>query len=662
MIKRTKFYQISLLLSCFYLLTSCGSAPNKPAVNVSKPEKTEQPSIPKTQTVPASDFLDKANQADSLEQSIIWYVRAADAYLQQQEPKKAYAILSQLQPELISAAIKPQYHLFFAETYLSFEQYPSAYQQLEQIDNVQGFEARFLSAKSIAASQTRHYLIAAKNRIELKSYLTDEAQIQAQNNLLWQDLINLHPSAYKNFQQPSQIELSGWLELLQITQANADSPANMLLKIKNWQAQFASHPAAKQLPDGLQQALKTKPYKPEHIAVILPLSGRFIKQGQAIQQGISASFFEQKLSHSPKVTFIDSETINWDEFALAEYDFIIGPLLKENIQKLISLKLNKPILFLNDISDLSGEELVVTDKSAAQQLAQTSADTPVESNEPVLDAASNILTQDEPEQVAAQYSFTLSPEMEARQAAIKMHQLGHQKPIVFAANNSFGKRMSDAFVKAFSEFSNKHISVAFYSNTKEMETSVTSLMETEQSESRIKTIRSLVGRGVQFESEPRNRRDIDAIYIIGDPTQTRILKPYIDVNTSPFAPIIPIYASSLSYSSNLNNADMRDLNQIIFSDMPWILPGRANHNQLAHQMQLAWKNTNDQLSRLFAFGFDAYQLVPHLAQMQVFPNYRIAGLSGELSLQDSLQIERAMSWAKYDHGRVTNLALKNVTQ
>lgn len=681
MIKHTKFYQIGVLISCFALLASCGTAPTK--TSPQKPSEAK-PSVEQAKTTSANEYIKRANNSESVEQAVIWYVRAADAYLYEQAPNKALAILSELNTSLMSEFIQQQYLLFKAEAYIEFKQYAQAYPLIKSLDLIQGFEPRLLNAKAIAATKTQHYLSAAKTRIKLKKWLTDNEQIQQQNDFIWQDLVHLETAAFNFFQEPDQAEFSGWLELLKITEQNANSPANMLLKVKQWQAQYPSHPAAKQLPNGLQLALLQKPYKPEHIAVILPLSGPFLKQGQAIQQGISASYFEQKLSHSPKITYLDSNKLDWSNLTTLEVDFIIGPLLKDNIKKFQQAQLSTPVLYLNELTDIDLAQPEVNKIDVNQPLStkQALASSPsnntekqsvnksVNKNEALSTKTDAKLTDaklpnqdaEATENVAKHFSFTLSPEVEAKQAAQKMFELGYQKPIVFAANNSYGKRMSDAFIETYKDLNDNVIELSFFSNTQEMESSVTRLMETQQSKDRIKTMRSLLGRGVKFESDARNRRDIDAIYIIGDPTQTRILKPYIDVNTSPFAPIIPIYASSLSYSSKLNNADLRDLNQIIFSDMPWILPGRANRNKLAHQMQLAWRNTNDQLSRLFAFGFDAYQLIPHLAQMTVFPTYHLAGMTGELQLNANQQIERTLKWAKFDHGRVTNLALKKPAQ
>lgn len=651
-------------MSCFALVASCSTAPTK----TSKPTPAiTKPTVEKAKTTSANEYIKRANNSDSIEQAVVWYVRAADAYLYEQMPNKALAILSELDTSLMSEFIQQQYWLFKAEAYLEFEQYEQAYPLLKNLTDIQGFEARLLYAKATAATHTQHYLIAAKARIALKAWLTDNAEVQQQNDLIWQDLVHLETAAFNFFQEPDQAEFSGWLELLKITEQNADSPANMLLKVKQWQSQYPAHPAAKQLPKGLQLALQQKAYQPEHIAVILPLSGQFLKQGQAIQQGISASYFEQQLSHSPTITYLDSNKLDWSSLTTLEADFIIGPLLKDNIKKFQQVKLSTPVLYLNELSDIElaqpqMNKIDVNQPLSAKQALESSPDNADASLADSQALSAENTNQTQLENTIKSFSFALSPEMEAKQAAQKMYELGYQKPIVFAANNSYGKRMSDAFIQTYRELNDNDIELSFFSNTQEMESSVTELMETKQSKDRIKTMRSLLGRAVKFESDARSRRDIDAIYIIGDPTQTRILKPYIDVNTSPFAPIIPIYASSLSYSSKLNNADLRDLNQIIFSDMPWILPGRANRNKLAHQMQLAWKNTNDQLSRLFAFGFDAYQLIPHLAQMTVFPNYHLAGMSGELSLNSEQQIERTLKWAKFDHGRVINLALKKPAQ
>ncbi|EWH10626.1 LppC family lipoprotein [Catenovulum agarivorans DS-2] len=606
----------ALIVACLVGLTACGSTPKKsPQVVESKPEIKQ----PEAARITAGAYLLRAEKAQDQFQASIWYVRAADAYLQEQQPAKALALLSELNDSYLSEYLVKQKQLFQAEGLIHFEQFQQAYALIEGIEKLQGFEQRLLQAKATSAQQTQHYLVAIKSRIALKRFVVQEQKALIDEQI-WLDLNQLEATALEHFQEPNQPELSGWLKLLQITRTHASAPANMLLNIKNWQSQYPSHPAALQLPQALTKALEVKPYQPQNIAVILPLTGKYQKQGRYIQQGIMAAFYELRRSHSPNIEFLDSNNLSLPDFIQtqqqsATYDFIIGPLLKSNVEQLRAAELPTPRLYLNDIS----QDLTLTDH---------------------------------------QYSFALAPEIEAEQAAKHILAQGYTQPIVLAANNAYGQRMSHAFSQVVEQQTQHPVSIGFFSNTDEMQNQVENLLETAQSKDRIKTIKQLLGNPQGFEADARNRQDIDVIYIIGDPTQTRILKPYIDVNTAPFAELIPIFASSISFSSKLNNADLRDLNEIIFSDMPWILPGQANRSKLAYQMELVWENPSDALSRFFAFGFDAYQLITNLAQMRVFPSYTVTGLTGKLTVNQQGKLHRQLKWAKFNNGRVVNLVMK----
>ncbi|MER2491563.1 penicillin-binding protein activator [Catenovulum sediminis] len=607
--------KLILSLSMVLLFTACESTPPQTQAPTQPVDISPVPD----NKISAEQYLSRAANATDEYQATLWYVRAADAYIQENKPAQALTLMSELKTQYMSEFVRHQYNLFQSEALIEFKKYAQAYPFVENIKTLQGFEQRLLQAKSISAEHTHHFLAAARAKIALKDYVAEPAEKETLSNQIWQNLVQLELTALSHFQDPNEVELSGWLALLNVTRTYADSPANMLLNIRHWQAKYPQHPAAQQLPPALQAALKAEPFKPANIAVVLPLSGKFQRQGQAIQQGIIAARFENALSHSPNVTFIDSQTFTIDALQNQAYDFIIGPLLKQHVENLFLADVTIPTLFLNDVPEQS-------------QLSQN------------------------------QFHYALSPETEAIQAAERMLIEGFENPIVLASNDSFGRRMSEAFIQFYQAQTDRPVAVSFYSNTDEMEESVERLMETAGSRERIATIRSLLGKPKEFEADARNRQDIDAIYVIGDPTQTRILKPYIDINTAPFAPLVPIYASSRSFSSKLNNADLRDLNHIIFSDMPWILPGQANKTKLAHQMQLVWKNQSDDLSRFFAFGYDAYSLVPYLAQMRVFPGFIHQGLTGTLNLTNNGQVERALKWAKFDNGRVINLALTKKAQ
>lgn len=56
--------------------------------------------------------------------------------------------------------------------------------------------------------------------------------------------------------------------------------------------------------------------------------------------------------------------------------------------------------------------------------------------------------------------------------------------------------------------------------------------------------------------------------------------------------------------------------------------------------------------RLYAMGYDSWNLIDRLAQMRVFSGYRVKGLSGFLAVSPEGELERELSWAKYRRGQL----------
>ena len=158
----------------------------------------------------------------------------------------------------------------------------------------------------------------------------------------------------------------------------------------------------------------------------------------------------------------------------------------------------------------------------------------------------------------------------------------------------------------------------------------------------------------KLEADPHSRLDIDAIYLIADPVQTRLFKPFIDVSVSQTAPRLPLYASSRSHSTSLDVTDLRDLNGLTFTEMPWML-GEQNSVELRQQYKQLFAEQDETLQRLFAMGFDAYQLIGSLRQQQQLPSTLFAGLTGQLQLQPDGSLLRQLSWASYRNNRLLPL-------
>ena len=149
-----------------------------------------------------------------------------------------------------------------------------------------------------------------------------------------------------------------------------------------------------------------------------------------------------------------------------------------------------------------------------------------------------------------------------------------------------------------------------------------------------------------------NRQDIDAIYLLADPIQTRMLKPFVDVSVNPNAPRLPIYASSRSYSSGGDANDLRDLNGLTFTETPWLL-NEQHSLQVRDQYLQLFPEQDETLQRLFAMGYDAYQLIGSLKQQQQLPTLSYPGFTGRLTVNQDGSINRQLSWASYRNNRLT---------
>ena len=123
-------------------------------------------------------------------------------------------------------------------------------------------------------------------------------------------------------------------------------------------------------------------YAPRMIAVFVPLSSNLAFHGQALRQGMEDAV--QQTGLQAQLRFYDSASQPIPQLyqqAKAEgADFIIGPLLKNRVEGLLQLQPDVPTLLLNEPEGISQQPDV--------------------------------------------YYFALSPEGDAAQAALRMHQDG----------------------------------------------------------------------------------------------------------------------------------------------------------------------------------------------------------------------------------------------
>ncbi|MFT4937571.1 MAG: outer membrane PBP1 activator LpoA protein [Paraglaciecola sp.] len=634
------FSRLVLVSTVIILLVSCSSAPQRGAQRTAETPVSQIPEV----TFSSDYYLDKAvedySRSGDVEQRNQWLLQAAEAFQLEQRCDKSIKLLRVIQAELQIGSQQAQGQLIMAECYLQFT--PPAVQQAQQliakIPPDLGFEQRVNKLEVKIFLSNKQWINAAKG--VLNSAIEDSEKSQK----IWGLLQNL---SLKDLKQASldESQLQPWVQLSLITRQFGLQPVRLRTAVVEWQASHITHPLSESLPPELTAALATDAFRAAKVAVLLPLTGRLANQGQAIKQGILAAYLENldeatlpepsprdivqgvvdnlPLDNIRQIHFFDSAFSNPQELAelVADYDFVIGPLLKDKISGLLrELPINKPILALNRI-----------EKSPLAF--------PTEQREA--------------------FYFALAPEDEAQQMAKHLSEIGLKHPIIFAANTNSTKRMTEAFAEQWKTSANNtnYIppDIATFNTNKEMGEQVTALLDVAHSKERIKQIEYLASSEV-FGVE-RNRRDIDAIVLFANPEQTALLNPIIETSLSPFArQTLSVFASSRSYSLQLNKNSFRDLRNLTFSDMPWMLPDHQ-WADLEQQTKLLWPQREDTLMRLFALGFDVYKLIPKLRHMKLLPHNIVDGMTGEISMDETGNLLRRLSWAKISHDRVTALAM-----
>ena len=146
--------------------------------------------------------------------------------------------------------------------------------------------------------------------------------------------------------------------------------------------------------------------------------------------------------------------------------------------------------------------------------------------------------------------------------------------------------------------------------------------------------------------------DIDVIYILGDATETRLIKPYLDVNVSTFAERIPLYASSKSHSKQIDRTDKGDLDGLYFTELPWMLDGQIQQHNLRQQYESLWPENADISQRLFAMAFDAASMLGDVKQLSMVQGKRFSGISGQLSIASNGYVTRSLDWAQYKNKKI----------
>ncbi|HET7844577.1 MAG TPA: penicillin-binding protein activator, partial [Xanthomonadales bacterium] len=136
----------------------------------------------------------------------------------------------------------------------------------------------------------------------------------------------------------------------------------------------------------------------------------------------------------------------------------------------------------------------------------------------------------------------------------------------------------------------------------------------------------------------------DFVFLAVRPGQGRLVVPQLRARGT----TTPILATSHIYGGSVNRPLDRDLNDVEFCDAPWLFnlaTGLPARDSLSRKLPTAAGNP-----RLFAFGMDAYRLLPYLDWLSHNPDAYLPGASGQLAIDEFGRIRRLLTWMRFVDG------------
>ncbi len=631
------------------ILTACSSSPVTPTkkapVQVISPVEEENAAFTPAQLVEQARAVWQEEQ--NLEKRDALLLDAAAMYINQLDALKAQTLLKMIERRSLSEGLRERANLLIAQLYLDSSE-ASANELLSLVSPLS--ENQQIRQQQLHIQTELYYRLqdwdAAANALIASQPANEETITKA-----WQ-WTNRIPKEQVDTAQQNYPSLRPYLALRELVSTYGLQPEKLKNNITQFKRVFRGHPLLDYWPDSVIRASQVPPQRPDDIVVLLPLSGRLEATGKAVKEGIVAAYFEQTLSYRsrqnvPTIRFVD--TVNKSEMelveAIGESRWVIGPLIKETIE-LLQGKLSPSVnmLALNRI-DLKHNDLLSAKESTAAVNIDKSSQPPVSEME--LQVGGH----------ASAY-FALAPEDEATQLAELIFNNGYRAPVVVASDSSINQRMFTSFTNRWQELNalrkgrNKiNLTKVTFTDSNSLRDGVTKALDVAQSKNRINQIRYMINE--ELYNMPRNREDIDAIVAFASPEQTELLNPMVEASISPFyGKTVPVYATSRSMEYDSGKNQWRDLQNVRFLDMPWMLPHNPRED-LERAVDGLWRDRSTQESRLFAFGIDAYQLLPNLASMALLPQVAVSGLTGELSMNDKGEIIRTLPQALISNQKVT---------
>ncbi len=561
----------------------------------------------------AKGYLEKAAQSQGIE-SQQYQILAANQLLLDNNINDAQQLLNTLNNIPLNPTIQSQKFIIEAQLALQQDNPRLALYKLSLVRNLNTLPERALISYYTTSMQaylrSNQLANSTMAQINLNTLLTNPIMIQKNEVIIWYNLQTLNTTTLNNMlQRTNNNIIQGWIKLAIIAKQYSDNPIQLAAQIQSWQATYPNHPANNILPDAnTLQSLATF-QAPQHIALLVPLSGQFGNMGKAIRDGFMTAFYAnaKKLPQAPTVKVYDTTqasdiTSIYQQAIQNGADFIIGPLTKTNVDNLVSSsKISVPTLTLN----------YATSSSVPNNIIQ----------------------------------FGFSPEQAAEQMTDFAWRHGASRALIITPNNDWGNKLSDAFDNSWQNIGGETLNTLAFDTNNQLSNEIAGILNITQSNTRADNLRQLFNEKIK--SLARRRQDINSIFLAATPVQARQILPLLRFY---FAGNIPVYSIANIYTGYPSPRNDHDLNGVYFDDMPWLIQNTSSINPLKTQIQSLWASNYRNNSRLYGLGIDAYTISILLPRLIALPNIALNGVTGQLYLQGNNTIYQQLSFARFSSG------------
>ncbi|MEO0422050.1 MAG: penicillin-binding protein activator [Pseudomonadota bacterium] len=464
---------------------------------------------------------------------------------------------------------------------------------------------------------------------ERELWLTSDTQILDNHRLLWRSLVE-SDGPLPNASSGDPV-VDGWLALARLAERLDTSPGRLRGDVIEWRSRFPGHPANAQIVPSLLAQYRSATAFPERVALLLPLSGNLARPAQAIRDGFIGAVLEgDERAQAVQVSVYDTTAAGAVEAysrALAEgAEFVVGPLRKDEVLALSQVQRRVPTITLNDPGELTmlpGSDF---------------------------------------------YRYALAPEDEARQAALRATREGHRNLIALIPNSTWGERLLasvraaltvaplDAPVESpstapqavfedpqgaigtatFMPGAPALVDYGYYPNSAvDFSAPIRRALRLDSSERRYDDLRKILGERVEF--EPRRRDDVDALFVAASASKAKLIRPQLRFH---YAADLPVYMTSAAL--NPDPEENQELNEVYFADIPWLASAKHADDPRWDALE-RYAPDGVSRARLYAFGVDAFGLIPAIWSGVIGNEVLLEGLTGNLRADPDGRIARELA-------------------